>query len=237
MAADRLNDEPDERSFTLRESEVRGVLKDCCRHEVQALLVFHDAQLFVLGKFSCVLGDEQFVIVAQHPVPNEGLSSPAMCTVTFHHRSRLSVFLSRLHEIVPPRTKRTGARMVLGLPIQISGQDARLAERVPVSKDDPLDVAVVVDGVRYPARGLNVSMCGVLVYLPERPLPLNQEVRVYLRLDGASIDLAGIVRRQVGPGQVGIFFPETVRGEMIDPPAGLRRIVLELGRGGGFGPR
>ncbi len=60
-------------------------------------------------------------------------------------------------------------------------------------------------------------------------LSMDQEVLLSLEFEGRGLTLRGIVCRQDSTG-CGLLFPESLKGEELDPPQLLSRIVMELQR-------
>lgn len=80
------------------------------------------------------------------------------------------------------------------------------------------------------ARDLSVTGLSVLWMDDEAlELPHMSEIDVSLTLEGNTIMQPALVRRCDAKG-LGLFFPEAMRGEHIDPPAELVALVLDLQR-------
>ena len=80
-------------------------------------------------------------------------------------------------------------------------------------------------------RPLDIGFCGMLIEFDsgkEPRLAFGAAVELLLRFEGATVKLAGEVRRSQGR-RYRLSFPESLVGEgPVDPPAALRRIVSAL---------
>ena len=95
-----------------------------------------------------------------------------------------------------------------------------------------LKVRLGVDGLWRDVQANDFSVTGISVHwLEGQALDLAHmsEVEVSLSLDGSSQIQAALVRRCNAQG-LGLFFPDAMRGEHIEPPAELVALLLELQR-------
>ncbi len=112
----------------------------------------------------------------------------------------------------------------------IDTSNRRRAFRVEIEDDFGLNCQIEFDGRTVFARPLDLSLTGVLVELTEGvELPLDTCVHVNLIWSEIDTVLKGIVRRKDG-NKHGIFFPESIVDEELDPSDDLRSIVAELER-------
>ena len=102
--------------------------------------------------------------------------------------------------------------------------------RVPIRSSVALVTTLRIERESIVVTARNVSLTGIFVELPPdaaRDWPLDLEVEVMLEFEGREVTTPGIVRRRE-PDGYGIFFPESVRGEELNPPPALVRLVSRL---------
>lgn len=98
----------------------------------------------------------------------------------------------------------------------MSGLTARL--QVGLAASDVVPISISVLGIFIgPLPGTKLS------------LSMDQEVVLSLEFEGRGLTLRGIVCRQDSTG-CGLLFPGSLKGEELDPPPLLSRIVMELQR-------
>ena len=108
----------------------------------------------------------------------------------------------------------------------------RESYRVPILPDSGVELMLRVGGVEFKAMPRNISMTGIFVVprsSEKLKLMIDDRVNVYLSYGDQSMMLNAIVKRYE-EGGYGLFFPSSMRGEYLDPPALIRRIVMELQR-------
>jgi hypothetical protein len=108
----------------------------------------------------------------------------------------------------------------------------RTVFRVPVFENSGLTCMLRLQHQEFAVRPRNISLTGISIPITESLTGLlaeEQEVSVTLRFENCCQVLQGIVRR-LTPQAAGIFFPESIRGENMVPPADLMRIVMLLQR-------
>jgi hypothetical protein len=87
-------------------------------------------------------------------------------------------------------------------------------------------------GRRYPVKIRDLSLTGVFMEVPlglDVDLSKLEEFQIVLEHHGQQQSHRAVVRRQTSTGY-GVFFPASMKGEHIDPPAALVRLVMELQR-------
>lgn len=127
-----------------------------------------------------------------------------------------------VHLLSPPEETET----------QTQDENRRESFRVPVIEDSGLRVTLISGKERCESKPTNISMTGVFVEVPKDrtiPLDINDELRARLSMNKTEIELEAIVRR-IEPNGFGLFFPEAFKGEHVDPPPTVRRIVMDLQR-------
>lgn len=95
-----------------------------------------------------------------------------------------------------------------------------------------LKVRLGVDGQWRDVQANDFSVTGISLQWLEgeaAELPLMSEVEVSLTLDGSSQIQPALVRRCNAQG-LGLFFPNSMRGEHIEPPVELASLLLALQR-------
>lgn len=91
---------------------------------------------------------------------------------------------------------------------------------------------VVHAGRRYPVKIRDLSLTGVFMEVPpglEVDFGKIEEFEIVLEHNGQQQRHRGVVQRQAANGY-GVFFPSSMKGEHIDPPVPLVRLVMELQR-------
>ena len=104
--------------------------------------------------------------------------------------------------------------------------------RVPVWDSSGLSVQIRKDETQLSVRPTNLSLTGIFVELrPDDWLDLAQDddLEVILDFEGETHSYRGVVRRCETNGY-GLFFPESMNAEQIEPPPGITQIVMELQR-------
>jgi len=104
--------------------------------------------------------------------------------------------------------------------------------RVPVGVASVISVVIQAGKKSVSVTPRNISLTGIFVEAPSSEkltLSHGDVCQVSLDFEGRKCTLGGVVRRCVDNGY-GIFFPETMKGEEIEAPSSLVRIVMELQR-------
>lgn len=117
---------------------------------------------------------------------------------------------------------------------EISGAEfnQRRTFRVKVTDGSGLSCRATVGEKVYDVAVGNISLAGL--YMRFRPgdeieLPLEAEVELQLTFQGHTENVKGVVKRKDGRGY-GLFFPASMKGDQVEPPAGLTRMVMDLQR-------
>lgn len=108
----------------------------------------------------------------------------------------------------------------------------RQSFRVPLSVTSGLRVTLHKGGKSLKVEPKNISLTGLLVgFQSEETLDLKigSQVRVSLEFEGKSLEYTSVVCRQL-EDSCGLFFPESLTGEEIEPPAPYLNLVMELQR-------
>lgn len=95
-----------------------------------------------------------------------------------------------------------------------------------------LGVSLVRDGRMFGATANDLSVTGISVQVNEGEalnIPQLEEVEVLLELGDLTLSQTAIVRRRDSQGY-GLFFPNSMNGEHIEPSAELMALLLELQR-------
>ena len=115
---------------------------------------------------------------------------------------------------------------------QPRSQNRREAFRVPIVDDGGFRFHILQNGRQFLVKATNISMTGIFIAVPDdSPLKIriDDELETEMALEKWKIALSAVVRRQEDTG-FGLFFPATIRGEHVEPPPVLRRIVMDLQR-------
>lgn len=108
----------------------------------------------------------------------------------------------------------------------------RRSFRVPVNDASGLAVVMSKDGMHIPVRARDISVTGISLEnsFPEGvKIEQEDEVVIQLEFEGNVETIAGIVKR-VGYETIGLLFPDSLRGEAIEPPDEIRQMVMQLQR-------
>ncbi len=108
----------------------------------------------------------------------------------------------------------------------------REAFRVPLEGLSELAVALVINGKDVPVVPLDISITGVYVKAratSKLDLAYDDSLDVKLQYEQETLTYRGVVRR-CEPNGIGLFFPESLKGEQINPPPELSRIIMDLQR-------
>jgi hypothetical protein len=104
--------------------------------------------------------------------------------------------------------------------------------RVPVHESSGLSVQIRKDKKLLSVIAKNISVGGVFVELrPDAWIDLAQEdeLEVLLEFEGITQSYRGVVKRRADNGY-GLLFPDSMKGNEVDPPEELRQMVMELQR-------
>jgi hypothetical protein len=108
----------------------------------------------------------------------------------------------------------------------------RRAFRVPLTASSGLSVILGYKDKSCSVKPLNISLAGILIEFYDDDvydMAIDTEVELTLKLgDKTSITPGTIVRRD--ENQYGIFFPDSVIEDDVQPPLFLQSIVLDLER-------
>jgi len=109
-------------------------------------------------------------------------------------------------------------------------KELRMGFRVPLSISRGLSTSLTFGGKTCSVRPLNLSLSGILVEFSEDEvfeMPIDTQIKIRIQLQETTTVLNGVVMRRSG-NQYGIFFPDSVRGEELDPPDSLQAICTKL---------
>ena len=108
----------------------------------------------------------------------------------------------------------------------------RSAFRVPVWSASGLSATLHTDQSAHPVRPVEISLTGMFFEFPSADapeLPIDAEIEITLAFGSDRLTLPAVVRHRE-PNGYGIFFPECLHDEDVDPPWALVGIVMELQR-------
>lgn len=128
----------------------------------------------------------------------------------------------------------TGVRELIEFVTSFTGSkfNQRLTFRVPVGYSSGLAVQIRKNEIQRSVTPTNISLTGIFVELRSDDwleLALDDELEVILDFEGERQSCRGVVRRCADNGY-GLFFPESMRGMILDPPPKITQIVMELQR-------
>jgi hypothetical protein len=109
-------------------------------------------------------------------------------------------------------------------------QELRLGFRVPLSISSRLSASIAFGDKTCSVKPLNLSLSGILVEFSKGEvyqMPIDTQVKIRLQLQDTTIVINGVVSRRSG-NQYGIFFPDSVRDNELDPPDSLQAICTKL---------
>lgn len=195
------------------------VLQSCCDVE---------APVLIISPILASMGHGRFKSFSQTTVSfmllDEVLFRPlSMCCVSFAIEQRAHIFMSTIRRC-------SSGTLELYRPNHITAAELRGTFRVPVSGKDWVK-AEVEDRSRRSAYAevVDISLNGICLEFPgsgDAP-SVDDVLFVNLVVDGESARLKGVVRNVRG-NQCGVFFPECMRGNQVDPPAEFRHLVEHL---------
>lgn len=112
-----------------------------------------------------------------------------------------------------------------------AGLDERHGSRVPVLSSTGVSAHIMLDGQLIPVNVRNISLSGMLIDPPAgdlHELSIGQELTVTLDFEEVRLNrLRALVQRRAGTA-FGLYFPDCVDGDELNPPPILARIVREL---------
>ena len=128
----------------------------------------------------------------------------------------------------------TGVAELIDFITSLAGAEfnRRRTFRIPVHDSSGLSVQIRKDEKQYSVTPTNISLTGISVVLhPNDWLDLSQDddLEVILEFEGETQTLHGVVRCCKDNG-FGLFFPESMNGDQMDPSPEISRLVMELQR-------
>jgi hypothetical protein len=207
-----------------------SILSECCICHSSAAVAFPALQTLYRGEFEG-LSDRELTL---RLLPNDSgdFHTDCLCCVTFNYEYRPHVFLSSVlsHGGESVGTTRP---LTLEVPAQILVENRRIAFRVPVDRDSGLRVWVTTrDGQTWTPETRNLSVAGMLVEFDRAAAPRLEAgdlIEVLLQMAAHEIRLEAEVKRRDGDAY-GLFFPKSLDGRKLRPPADLDAIVRALDR-------
>lgn len=132
------------------------------------------------------------------------------------------------------RLERDGVEELIDFVGTLAGTklNRRNAFRVPIWESSELAVTIRKESTELTVAPINLSLTGMAVGVPTDAnieLSLDDEVEVTLVFEGDTSTYQALVRR-MDDKSCGLFFPESMKGEELDPPNSLVRVVMELQR-------
>jgi c-di-GMP-binding flagellar brake protein YcgR len=115
---------------------------------------------------------------------------------------------------------------------QVNDIQRRRAFRVPLTASSDLSVILEYRDKSCPVNALNISLTGILIEFESDDvydMAIGGEVNLTLKLGDKAAKISGKIMRRDG-NQYGIFFPDTIVENEVQPPAPLQSIVLVLER-------
>ena len=109
-------------------------------------------------------------------------------------------------------------------------KEQRMGFRVPLSISSALSASITFGDKTCSVRPLNLSLTGIWAEFPEGEvyeMPIDTQIKIRLQLQDTTIVLNGVVIRRSG-NQYGIFFLDSVRDNMLDPPDSFQAIFIKL---------
>lgn len=104
--------------------------------------------------------------------------------------------------------------------------DRRRSFRIPIDWA-PLNVEIMVEEKKIEAKAIDISLLGLFVECDGEELSVGSEVDVHLELDGITVVLPSIVRRQV-ESNFGIEFVDVMDAGALETPVDFRRMISSL---------
>jgi hypothetical protein len=109
-------------------------------------------------------------------------------------------------------------------------KDLRMGFRVPLSISSGLSASITFEDKTCSVKPLNLSLSGIFVELSKSEvyeMPIDSKIKIRLQLQDTTTVINGVVSRRSG-NQYGIFFPDSVRNNELDPPDLLQAICTKL---------
>lgn len=211
-----------------------AILSESCTFHAPAVVMDLSSPQRLEGRFAS-LQDREVVIDVVASSGEMRIQPLSACCVSFPHRGRAMVFLTRVRRIEQGATAERPRQLGLRLPAQIVSEDLRSAYRVNNTRGSGLEMTLHDRrGHSWTPQIANLSMSGCLIEFLEGDGPgadwsFGSDVGVDLAMGSRSISLCGVVRRREGT-RWGLTFREALRGGDVDPPDALSGIVRELER-------
>jgi hypothetical protein len=209
---------------------ILNLLSECCICRTQAAVMFPAVQTLCRGEFTGL--DEKTLTIQLFPNEKNELRVDCLCCVTFNCEYRPHVFLTSVVDFGAAPTNEP-RRLVLEVPAQVLVDKRRIAFRVPVEPDAGLHVVVKgADGQTWTPAVRNVSVAGMLVEFASDNAPdwvIGSMLEVFLQLAHHEVVVRAEVKRR-DKQSYGLYFPDSVFGDRLNPPAELDGIVRALER-------
>ena len=113
---------------------------------------------------------------------------------------------------------------------QVDDIQRRRAFRIPLTASSDLSVILGYKDKSCTVNALNISLTGILIEFEGYDvydIAIGAEVNLTLKLGDKAVKISGKIVRRDG-NQYGIFFPDTIVDNEVQPPDSLQSIVLKL---------
>jgi len=208
--------------------EVETVLQTACKQKASVMIVCVDSQKICQGRFKHFANGLLSVELLESA--SERVFKPlSQCVFISRWEHSAWVFLTLVNDFYEDTQFGT---LVVYEPHQVAFE-RRSAVRVPIYRDQAPLVRLRRNGKEiWTPQAIDISLTGILVQFPASEVPemrVDTPLRVELKFEEAEVNLTGQVRRRDGP-RYGIFFSDVLKGESIEPPDALVKLVRKLER-------
>lgn len=154
--------------------------------------------------------------------PGHPFSALDMVSASFSYGARTYTFLANVLEA-------DDDRIWLAAPRDVVSADRRIAPRFVVTA--PVEVDLLGANPACRPSLVDIAITGMKVAVKARSgLAIGEKVAVVLTLDGSRVELTGELRHETA-GALGFFFPGSIRGGRLAPPAALVALVDRIRKG------
>ena len=214
-------------------SGIAAVLEECCSYRAPALILTPTLNLVFHAHFVEVSKDSITLNLVNNVVNDADLwhTAPRLF-ISFSHNGNCCAFFA---EVLEYQDKDTVSSPALKLKVssKLIGMESRMSYRVPIGEKFAPSVRIFTkDGRVFLPKPIDLSFTGILIEFDETEDPdfrLSEDLGLELRLNKYLVHIKAVVKRRDGH-RYGLFFPEAVTRNGLNPPQALQKIFASLAR-------
>jgi len=214
---------------TVGRTEFHSVLEHVCTYSAPVVVLTTSTARSLRGRFPSLTSNGVHIDLDAADLDPEELGMLTACVVTFGRGGATYVFLSNVTR-EPGTPGRPAGRLTLARPRHIVRGEARSTSRVPVARRASLEVTLLQgEGRSVSLQPVDISLTGMLVSFKgtNAKMAVGETGWIRLRLRDTEVTVSAQARA-VNGHRVGLFFPDSLRGDDLAPPEPLRDLIRQL---------